>query len=70
MGNFYSEGVRCKPYCPYPYITDEVNEVCICDQVNGYYLMFNSWTLYSCNATALDNLGADNCTSANPCGMC
>jgi hypothetical protein len=38
MGNFYSEGVRCKPNCVYPYITDEVNEVCICDKDNGYYV--------------------------------
>jgi hypothetical protein len=44
MGNFYSEGVRCKPNCQYPYITDETNEVCICDQDKGYYLMFNYWT--------------------------
>ena len=41
MSTYYAEGVRCKPYCPYPYITDEVNEVCVCDQVNGYYLMIN-----------------------------
>jgi len=39
MGNFYSEGVRCKPNCDYPAITDEVNEVCVCDEAMGYFTM-------------------------------
>jgi hypothetical protein len=37
MGLDYTEGVRCKPECTYPMITDEVNEVCVCDEFNGYY---------------------------------
>jgi hypothetical protein len=36
MGFDYTEGVRCKPDCNYPMITDEVNEVCICEE--HYYI--------------------------------
>jgi hypothetical protein len=36
MGFDYTEGVRCKPECTYPMITDEVNEVCICEE--HYYI--------------------------------
>ena len=43
MGNFYDEGVRCKPFCNYPMITDEVNEVCVCDEANFYF--FNPFLL-------------------------
>lgn len=51
MGVYWPPGVRCKPECQYPWITDLVNEVCICDEVNGYYLTYDNgepWCRLDC----------------------
>jgi hypothetical protein len=47
-GEYYPEGVRCKPPCVYPWITDYENEVCICDESHGYYLVTDYWGVDSC----------------------
>jgi len=36
MSQFYSEGVRCKPSCIFPWVTDLIGEVCVCDASSGY----------------------------------
>jgi hypothetical protein len=72
MGNDYPEGVRCKPDCNYPMITDEVNEVCVCDDSNGYYydaeFSFDEGCRLDCPEftgdlyrTTGDNVNCDSC---------